>query len=41
MTDGDSRIPQAAINRHINCTTFKDKIDFYAVGFGNVSNNLK
>ena len=41
MSDGFSDFPSSAVDRHINCTTFKDKIDFYAVGFGSTSSVLR
>ena len=40
MSDGGSSFPSTAVNRHKNCTTFKNKIDFYAVGFGSTSSTL-
>ena len=41
MSDGGSGFPSSAVNRHINCTTFRNKIEFYAVGFGSTSSVLR
>ena len=40
MSDGDSSFPSSAVDRHKNNTTFRDTIDFYAVGFGQTSSVL-
>ncbi len=41
MSDGWSDFPKSAVDRHINCTTFRNKIEFYAVGFGSTSSELR